>query len=201
MPVICIGPVCIPWTCIPAIIFFLWKFAKPLLPEAWALAIEKYASKLSDFLAPYLEKVPGFKKKKKTAAAESGGNGVSCDFKGGEVVELASEEQFSALLTRSKQEGFALVLDFTATWCKPCQAIKPRFKAMAAEHPNHCFAMVDADDLDDVLGKCGVMGLPTFQVYNEGEQVGSVTGGEEDKLVKLIGDHLGTPAAADKKER
>ena len=26
------GPICIPWSVIPAIVFFLWKFAKPLLP-------------------------------------------------------------------------------------------------------------------------------------------------------------------------
>ena len=27
------GPICIPWSVIPAIVFFLWKFAKPLLPK------------------------------------------------------------------------------------------------------------------------------------------------------------------------
>ena len=27
------GPICVPWSVIPAIVFFLWKFAKPLLPK------------------------------------------------------------------------------------------------------------------------------------------------------------------------
>eukprot|EP00933_Yihiella_yeosuensis_P010938 TRINITY_DN117840_c0_g1_i1.p1 TRINITY_DN117840_c0_g1~~TRINITY_DN117840_c0_g1_i1.p1 ORF type:complete len:202 (-),score=52.39 TRINITY_DN117840_c0_g1_i1:124-729(-) len=190
MPVICIGPVCIPWTCIPAIIFFLWKFAKPLFPQAVADAIEARAKQVSDFMAPYLEKVPGFRKKKKSGEAAANGAAAAADVIFGSVGAIQSPEHLDELLERSKREGFAVVLDFTAAWCKPCQAIKPKFKAMAAEYKTHYFAEVDADEMDDVVTNCGVLGLPTFQVYKDGKEVGSVTGGEENKLVQLVSEHL-----------
>merc|ERR1712048_1188574 len=163
MPLICIGPVCIPWTCIPAIVFFFWRFAKPLLPKDWAAAVERFASKVSDACAPYLEKVPGFRKKPKMAGKAGSEAAVAATFEPGLVGSIASAEHLDALLQRSKAEGFAVVLDFTAPWCRPCQAIKPRFKALASEYAGHCFAEVNADELDAVTARCEVMGLPTFQ--------------------------------------
>mmetsp|Transcript_35113 Transcript_35113/g.111620 ORF Transcript_35113/g.111620 Transcript_35113/m.111620 type:complete len:200 (-) Transcript_35113:81-680(-) len=198
MALICIGPVCIPWTCIPAIVFFIWRFAKPLLPKDWAAAVEKFATQVSEACAPYLEKVPGFRKKKKAA------NGCSASAPAaiapGTVGHVASAEHLDELLGRSRSEGFAVVLDFTAPWCKPCQAIKPRFKALAAQHPGHCFAEVDADELDAVTARCEVLGLPTFQVYVAGERVGSTTGGNEQNMVALVEKHLKSNGGAGKKD-
>mmetsp|Transcript_105897 Transcript_105897/g.299345 ORF Transcript_105897/g.299345 Transcript_105897/m.299345 type:complete len:201 (-) Transcript_105897:61-663(-) len=198
MALICIGPVCIPWTCIPAIVYFIWRFAKPLLPKAWAAAIEAYAKQASDFCAPYLEKVPGFGKKKK--AANGCNSAVTANFEPGMVLHLTSAEHLDAVLLRSKSEGFAVVLDFTAPWCKPCQAIKPRFQALAAMHARHCFVEVDADELDTVTARYEVMGLPTFQVFVAGEKVGSTTGGDEGKMVALIEKHLAASQGDDAKK-
>mmetsp|Transcript_10514 Transcript_10514/g.20280 ORF Transcript_10514/g.20280 Transcript_10514/m.20280 type:complete len:211 (+) Transcript_10514:97-729(+) len=208
MPVICIGPVCIPWTCLPAIAFFFWRFVKPWLPQSVAETIEVWAAKCSDALAPFLEKIPFLKKKKKKEAngqAATNGHGAangksdSSGFQPGVVCQISSGEHLDALLQKSAAEGFAVVLDFTAPWCKPCQAIKPRFHALAAERPGHCFAEVDADELDDVSARCEVMGLPTFQVYLNGQRAGSTTGGDESKLVSLIEQHLDTGGGPEKK--
>eukprot|EP00435_Cladocopium_sp_Y103_P047640 s2939_g14.t1 len=165
MPVICIGPICIPWSVIPAI---------------WAESVEKQMTKFMDYLRDL--GVPGFGKKK-----AGGTNGAaSGPVKFGEVGHLASAEQLDELQQRSKQESWALVLDFSAPWCKPCQAIKPRFEELARQYPQDCFLEVNADDLDDVSAKCGVMGLPTFQIYRNGEQVTTSTGLDEAGLVKLL---------------
>merc|ERR1719203_105199 len=144
------------------------------------------------------------KKKKKTEeqtaaaaqAAKSAGDASNAAFEPGVVGNIASLEHLEALLQRSKSEGFGVVLDFTAGWCKPCQAIKPRFKALAGEYPSHSFWEVDADELDDVTARYEVMGLPTFQIFKNGERVAKDKGGDEAKMVKLMQEHLGAPQKA-----
>lgn len=193
MPLICIGPVCIPVSCLPAIIFFVWKFAKPLLPDAWATAIERQAKIVADFCDPYIQKIPGCKRKQKKSAA-NGQAVTAASFQPGLVGHIASEEHLDQLLTSSKQGGFAVVLDFTAPWCRPCQALKPHFHAMCAEYPAHHFLEVDGDEHDGVLSRCEVKGLPTFQVFVKGERVGSVTGPKDEAAVRaFLTQHLGSP--------
>lgn len=204
MPVVCIGPVCVPWTCIPPIIFFCWKFIKPYLPTAVADAVESMAARAWAACRPYLEKIPGFGKKAKTACGTPNGNccaAAKCNsvVEAGVVAHAASEAQLNELIERSKQEGFAIVLDFTAPWCKPCQALKPCFKRLANEYPKHVFMEVDSDELEDLNVRFGVMGLPTIQVLIGGQVAGSTTGGSEAKVVELVRTHL--TEGSDKKER
>ncbi|KAH8076942.1 hypothetical protein JL720_10240 [Aureococcus anophagefferens] len=61
--------------------------------------------------------------------------------------------------------GRALVVDFTAPWCKPCQKICPFFKRLAATFDEAAtFVKVDVDDLEDVAEAAKVTMMPTFQV-------------------------------------
>lgn len=39
-----------------------------------------------------------------------------------------------------------MIVDFTASWCGPCQMIKPFFEQLAAEFPNVIFVKVDVDE-------------------------------------------------------
>jgi len=185
MPFICIGPVCIPWTCLPAIVFFLWKFVKPCMPEVAAEWCEDKGRKVAKVCQPYIDKIYaacGMGKKKKV---ENIGD-LSANFINGEVLKLSSDAHFDLLLERSKKEGFGIVLDFTATWCKPCKRIKPRFEELAKEHKKHCFVMVDQEECEDTVSRCEVMGLPTFQVWLDGEQSESMSGGDEKAEAKLV---------------
>jgi thiol:disulfide interchange protein len=42
-----------------------------------------------------------------------------------------------------------VVVDFTATWCGPCQRIKPAFKSIAASNTDCVFIAVDVDENDE----------------------------------------------------
>eukprot|EP00927_Polykrikos_kofoidii_P059516 TRINITY_DN54666_c0_g1_i1.p1 TRINITY_DN54666_c0_g1~~TRINITY_DN54666_c0_g1_i1.p1 ORF type:complete len:204 (+),score=33.38 TRINITY_DN54666_c0_g1_i1:55-666(+) len=201
MPVICIGPVCIPWSCLPAIVFFFWKFVKPVLPASWAAGVERFGNRVSSVCAPYLEKVPGFGKKPKKSAPVN--RSPDATFVGGEIVQLGSMEQLDALLARSTAEGFAVILDFTAVWCRPCQTMKPCFQASAADYPTHCFVEVDVDveGLDVVQQRCNVEALPAFHVFRGTECVDFQRGAGEDRLSNLLEKNLGARQATGEKKK
>jgi thioredoxin len=79
-----------------------------------------------------------------------------------------------------------VVVDFTATWCGPCQRIAPVFTALAEENPEVCFVKVDVDENEEVAQECGVESMPTFQFYKSGLKVHEFSGASEDKIKGAI---------------
>ena len=83
----------------------------------------------------------------------------------GGVVPLNSDEAWEAAMQLSREGNLPIVVDFTATWCGPCQKIAPFFAQLAAKHRSSAlFVQVDSDELGDVAMSCGVTALPNFQV-------------------------------------
>ena len=127
------------------------------------------------------------KEAKAAAKAEATAATATTAGKSVRVPYIGDEEAFDGFLARSA--GRLLAVDFTATWCGPCQQIGPRFEAMAAEWPNVVFAKVDVDDADGVAERCGVTAMPTFQFYRSGAKVAELCGAEEDELRALLLKH------------
>jgi thiol:disulfide interchange protein len=62
----------------------------------------------------------------------------------GSLDMIATKEEFDAAL---KDAGSKLVVvDFTASWCGPCQQIAPVFKGLAQEFKDVVFLKVDVDE-------------------------------------------------------
>ena len=55
------------------------------------------------------------------------------------------------MLAEAATNDQIVVVDFTATWCGPCQYIGPGFEAMAAEFSNALFAKVDVECVPHTL--------------------------------------------------
>lgn len=61
-----------------------------------------------------------------------------------QVKQVATLAELEAILATS---GDAIVcIDFTATWCGPCQQIAPAFELMSTELPGIVFLKVDVDE-------------------------------------------------------
>lgn len=61
-----------------------------------------------------------------------------------QVRYVATLAELDAILATS---GDAIVcIDFTATWCGPCQQIAPAFEMMSTELPDVVFLKVDVDE-------------------------------------------------------
>ena len=56
-----------------------------------------------------------------------------------------------------------VVVDFTATWCPPCQMIKPKYHALAEELGDTVICVaVDVDANAETSEAAGITCMPTF---------------------------------------
>ena len=100
------------------------------------------------------------------------------------VAYLKTTDDFKAAMERSKSK--LLVIDFTATWCGPCQTMAPIFEGLAAEFPNVEFVKVDVDDASEIAEDCGVTSMPTFQFFKGGAMVQNFVGANKQKLKETV---------------
>merc|ERR1712113_142419 len=99
------------------------------------------------------------------------------------VKELKTKAEFDDAIKSDK----LVVVDFTATWCPPCQMIKPKFHELAEKEKDavDCVA-VDVDENAETAEACGISCMPTFQFYKGGAKVDEMQGANYDGLVEKI---------------
>ena len=69
-----------------------------------------------------------------------------------------------------------VVVDFHAAWCPPCRVMSPMLAELASERPDVRFVKVDVDDNQETAVRYGVMSMPTFMVFRDGEPVLTLVG-------------------------
>ncbi|XP_014270327.1 thioredoxin-like protein 1 [Halyomorpha halys] len=100
------------------------------------------------------------------------------------VREIADESQFQEELNSSSTK--LLVVDFTATWCGPCQRIAPFYEQMSAKYPKASFIKVDVDKCQETAANQRVSVMPTFYFYRNKVKVDSIQGADPNKLEAKI---------------
>lgn len=100
------------------------------------------------------------------------------------IITVTTENYESSISKSSKP----VVIDVFATWCGPCQYMKPIFEEVAQElGESYVFAELNVDEAREVAIKFGVSSVPTFLFIKNGELVGKETGSmsKEDLTSKL----------------
>eukprot|EP00505_MAST-04D_sp_SCG-Rhode-Island_P001059 Stramenopile-MAST_4_protein_1059 len=98
------------------------------------------------------------------------------------VVTIKSAKNFASIIESSE---IPVLVDFTATWCGPCQRIKPFFLELSSRYHAE-FLQVDVDEFEKIAGDAGISSMPTFQLYFQGEKIGEFSGANEEKLEALL---------------
>lgn len=106
------------------------------------------------------------------------------------VRELEDADELEALHQEANEAAQLLVLDFTATWCGPCQRIAPVVHDLAEEYSGQAiFAKIDVDIMGDVAAELGVTSMPTFLFFRNGELVDTMRGADETGLRERVAEH------------
>ena len=97
--------------------------------------------------------------------------------------QISTEKEFNEFI---QGEGLKVV-DFYADWCAPCQMLKPVLEKMAEKYPNVDFAKLNVDELPQIAGNFGIMGIPTLLFFKGGSKIDTVVGlmGEADLSLKI----------------
>ena len=69
-----------------------------------------------------------------------------------------------------------VLVDFWAAWCGPCRLMNPILDELHAERDDIKIVSVDADNEQELAARYGVLGLPTFLLFNNGAPVQTLVG-------------------------
>ncbi|KAG5441038.1 Thioredoxin-like protein 1 [Clonorchis sinensis] len=109
------------------------------------------------------------------------------------VVNIDDKEQLIRFLTEASNRPGGpglVVLDFFATWCRPCSEIAPVFSSLSETHTEARFLKVDVDKNDSVASEYGIRSLPTFVFLRGNKEVDRLTGARPDQLEAKLREHL-----------
>lgn len=60
------------------------------------------------------------------------------------------------------------ILHFTASWCQPCQKLKPIIEEFVDKHPEVMYTKIDVDEAQDKVNHYEVRSVPTLVVLEDG---------------------------------
>ena len=113
----------------------------------------------------------------------------------GPIMDIGSPEAFEQIVVKGSHEGY-VVVDFWASWCAPCRALKPLLEKLAGEY-GYTLAKVDTEAQQELAVRHGVRGIPDVRIYKDGREVDRFAGAlPEEQLREIIGRYL--QSASDK---
>ncbi len=81
--------------------------------------------------------------------------------------------------------GKPVLIDFWATWCKPCQMVAPVLDELSSEYDGKVeFLKMDVDKNPQTPAKYSVRSLPTIMVFKAGQPVSHMIGFKSKANVK-----------------
>ena len=78
-------------------------------------------------------------------------------------------------------------VDFWASWCGPCKMMSPVVDEVAEELSGKVkVGKVNVDDEGDLAQKYGIMSIPAFLIFKNGQKVAETVGGRSKEDLKAF---------------
>jgi len=109
----------------------------------------------------------------------------------GRVQEIGSPGEYAQALLVATAAQRLTVVDFSAKWCGPCNAIAPVFVQLSNKYTDVEFVKVDVDEQQEIAAAHGITAMPTFVFIKNGKRIDELRGANAVKLEQLIQHHSG----------
>lgn len=96
-----------------------------------------------------------------------------------------TDSTFDEIVLKSKNP---VLVDFWATWCRPCQMVAPILEELTQEYAGKLtIAKLDVDQNQQTAQKYHVMSIPTMIVFKNGQPAANIVGFKpKDQLKKEL---------------
>lgn len=96
------------------------------------------------------------------------------------VIEITSKQQLNQLL----QQYPVVILDIYGTYCGPCKAMKSTYESMADKYTSQQVVFTYLNVETNIISN--VKGVPTLQVFHNGNMIEEILGADIPALQKAI---------------
>ncbi len=94
----------------------------------------------------------------------------------------ANTVKFEQLVIEGSASGYILV-DFWASWCQPCQALKPILEKLTNDY-DFTLVKVNTEENQELAAQLGVRGIPDVRLYRDGAEVDRFSGALAENQVR-----------------
>ncbi|HKN60288.1 MAG TPA: thioredoxin [Candidatus Acidoferrales bacterium] len=108
-----------------------------------------------------------------------------------DTVQAVSDANFqNDVIEASKTQP--VIVDFWASWCRPCLMLSPTVEELAKEHAGKLKVVkLNVDENINTPGKYNIRGIPTLLVFKGGQVADQVVGAvPKDQIEKVIQRHI-----------
>ena len=85
----------------------------------------------------------------------------------------------------------AVLVDFFATWCGPCQMLAPVLEKISSSRADFDIAKVDIDEAQDLAYKYGIQVVPTMVIFKDGKVMKKIGGyHDENEIASEMAEYV-----------